>query len=51
MVYNFLPFMILPIYTVMSKMDYSLIEAAEDLGANSLIVFKRVIFPPSVYRV
>lgn len=48
MVYNFLPFMILPIYSVMSKMDYSLIEAAEDLGANSLIVFKRVIFPLSL---
>lgn len=48
MVYNFLPFMILPIYSVMSKMDYSLIEAAEDLGANSLIVFRRVIFPLSL---
>lgn len=52
MVYNFIPFMILPIYSVMSKIDQSLIEAAEDLGANPLAVFLRVIFPlslPGVY--
>lgn len=48
MVYNFLPFMVLPIYTVLSKMDSSLIEAAEDLGANQWIVFKKVIFPLSL---
>ncbi len=48
MVYNFLPFMILPIYSVMSKMDYSIINAAEDLGANKLNVFKKVIFPLSI---
>lgn len=48
MVYNFLPFMILPIYSVMSKMDYSIINAAEDLGANKLNVFRRVIFPLSI---
>lgn len=48
MVYNFLPFMILPIYSVMSKMDYSIINAAEDLGANKLSIFKRVIFPLSM---
>ena len=47
MVYNFLPFMILPIYSVMSKMDYSIINAAEDLGANKFNVFRKVIFPLS----
>ncbi len=48
MVYNFLPFMVLPIYTVLSKIDKSVIEAAEDLGANSFITFKKVIFPLSL---
>lgn len=48
MVYNFLPFMILPIYSVLSKIDNNLIEAAEDLGADSIIVFKKVIFPLSL---
>jgi spermidine/putrescine transport system permease protein len=48
MVYNFLPFMILPIYTVIEKIDYRLIEAAQDLGANSRQVFRRVIFPLSL---
>jgi len=48
MVYNFLPFMILPIYTVLKKMDQSIIEAAQDLGANSFNVFFRVIFPLSL---
>jgi len=48
MVYNFLPFMILPIHSVMSKMDYSIINAAEDLGANKVNVFRRVIFPLSI---
>ena len=48
MIYNFLPFMILPIYSVMTKMDHSLIEAAEDLGANRLQVFRRVILPKSL---
>lgn len=47
MVYNFLPFMVLPIYSVLLKMDKSLIEAARDLGANELNVFKKVIFPLS----
>ena len=46
MVYNFLPFMILPIYSVLKKIDKNLIEAAEDLGANSFTVFRKVIFPP-----
>lgn len=48
MVYNFLPFMVLPIYSVLSKMDKSLIEAAQDLGANQAIVFWRVILPQSL---
>ena len=45
MVYNFLPYMILPIYSVMTKLDNSLIEAAQDLGANRFHVIKDVIFP------
>ncbi len=48
MVYNFLPFMILPIYSVLSKMDHSLIEAAQDLGSNRFQVLKRVVFPLSL---
>lgn len=48
MVYNFLPFMVLPIYSVLIKMDRSLIEAAEDLGASKASVFKKVIFPLSI---
>ena len=48
MVYNFLPFMVLPIFSVLSKIDHSIIEAAEDLGANSLTVFRRIIFPLSL---
>lgn len=48
MVYNFLPYMILPIYTVMLKTDYSLVEAAQDLGGNKLAVFKNVTIPLSV---
>ena len=48
MVYNYLPFMILPIYSVMAKMDTRLIEAARDLGCNSLGVLRRVIFPLSL---
>lgn len=48
MVYNFLPFMVLPIYTVLTKMDQGLIEAAEDLGSNRLTVFRKVIFPLSL---
>ena len=47
MVYNYLPFMILPIYSVIIKLDKSLIEAARDLGANSYNVFRRVILPLS----
>ena len=48
MVYNFLPFMIYPIYNVLQKMDRSLIEAAEDLGATPRQVFTRVVFPLSM---
>ena len=48
MVYNFLPFMVLPIYTSLSKMDNDLINAAKDLGANSFQVFTKVIFPLSI---
>lgn len=48
MVYNFLPFMVLPIYSVLVKIDKNLIEAAEDLGANKLRVFTKVIFPLSI---
>jgi spermidine/putrescine transport system permease protein len=48
MVYNYLPFMILPIYSVIVKLDHSLLEAARDLGANSFGVFRKVIFPLSL---
>jgi spermidine/putrescine transport system permease protein len=48
MVYNFIPFMILPIYTVMKRMDGRVIEAAQDLGANPLKVFLKVTFPLSL---
>ena len=48
MVYNYLPYMIMPLYTVIMKIDRRLIEAAQDLGCNSVNVFKRVILPLSV---
>lgn len=48
MVYNFLPFMVLPIYTVLEKMDQSLLEAAADLGCNRFTSFTKVIFPLSL---
>ena len=48
MVYDFLPYMILPIYSVMAKMDLRLLEAARDLGCNSFGVLRRVIFPLSL---
>ena len=48
MVYNFLPFMVLPIFNSLSKMDSELINAARDLGANSFQVFTKVIFPLSL---
>lgn len=48
MVYNYIPYMILPLYSVLAKMDTSIIEAAQDLGANNIKVFFRVIIPMSV---
>ena len=48
MVYDYLPYMVLPIYSIMVKMDHSLIEAARDLGCGSLSVLRRVIFPLSL---
>ncbi len=48
MVYNFLPYMILPIYSIMNKMDNSLVEAAQDLGSSRAQVFKKVIMPLSL---
>lgn len=48
MVYNYLPFMILPLYSVMTKIDSSVIEAAQDLGASSLKVVFKVVVPMSV---
>ena len=48
MVYNYLPFMILPVYSVLSKMDPSYIEAASDLGASPRSTFTRVVFPLSL---
>ena len=48
MVYNFLPFMVFPVYSVLAKSDYRLIEAANDLGANGAVTFWRVTLPLSV---
>lgn len=48
MVYNYLPFMILPLYSIMTKIDESIIEASKDLGANSVHVFLKVLLPLSV---
>lgn len=48
MVYNFLPYMIMPIYSVMAKLDYSMVEAAQDLGGNRLTVIMRCIIPMSM---
>ena len=48
MVYNYLPYMIMPLYTVIMKIDKRLIEAAQDLGCNGANVFRRVILPLSV---
>ncbi len=48
MVYDFLPYMVLPIYSIMAKMDDKLLEAARDLGCNSLSVLRRVVFPLSL---
>lgn len=48
MVYNFLPFMVLPIYNVLSKIDVNVLNAARDLGANELQAFLRVTLPLSI---
>ena len=48
MIYNFLPFMVLPIYSVLSKIDHSLVEAAEDLGADPVQTFAKITFPLSL---
>lgn len=48
MVYCYLPYMILPIYSILSKLDISLIEASADLGANAFARFRRVILPLSM---
>ena len=48
MVSNFLPFMVLPIFSVIEKIDPRVIEAAQDLGANSAMVFRKIIFPLSL---
>ena len=48
MVYDYLPYMVLPIYSILAKMDVKLLEAARDLGCNSVSVLRRVIFPLSL---
>ena len=48
MVYNYIPYMILPLYSVLTKIDQSVIEAAEELGANSRQVFFKVVVPMSM---
>ncbi len=48
MVYNYLPYMILPLYSVICKIDHRLVEAAEDLGCNGVKVFSKVILPLSM---
>ncbi|MBE7022095.1 MAG: ABC transporter permease [Ruminococcaceae bacterium] len=48
MVYDYFPYMILPIYSIMAKMDIRLLEAAKDLGCNGAAVLRRVIFPLSL---
>ena len=48
MVYNYLPYMILPLYSTIVKIDHRLVEAAEDLGCNAVQTFRRVILPLSV---
>ena len=48
MVYDYLPYMILPIYSIMAKLDLKLLEAAHDLGCNSISTLRRVVFPLSL---
>nr|WP_317283569.1 ABC transporter permease [uncultured Sellimonas sp.] len=48
MVYDFLPFMVLPLYNVLSKIDQNVVSAARDLGANGFQTFRKIIFPLSL---
>lgn len=48
MIYNYIPYMILPIYSVMAKIEPSLLEAAEDLGSNGFSKLRRIILPLSM---
>ena len=48
MVYNYLPFMILPLYSIMTKIDNTTLEAAQDLGSNAVTTFTRVVLPLSM---
>ena len=48
MVYDYLPYMIMPIYSIMAKMDNKLLEAAKDLGCNNVAVLRRVVWPLSL---
>lgn len=48
MVYNFLPFMVLPIYNILLKIDQDVVNAARDLGANGRQTFRKIIFPLSL---
>lgn len=48
MVYDFFPYMVLPIYSILAKMDGKLIEAAKDLGCGSFSILRRVVFPLSM---
>lgn len=48
MVYDYLPYMILPIYSIMTKLDNRLVEAASDLGCNPFAVIRKVVIPQSI---
>lgn len=48
MVYDYFPYMVLPIYSILAKLDNRLLEAARDLGCGSVSVFRRVVFPLSM---
>ncbi len=48
MVYDYLPYMILPIYSIMTKLDHRLVEAASDLGCNPFAVLRKIVIPQSI---
>ena len=48
MIYNYIPYMILPLYSIMSKIDHGLVEAASDLGANRFQIIRKIIIPLSM---